>query len=908
MSYQSGITSARQGGFIPLSNAASKETLRNNDAMNFEDIPMTKVKSNASSAWQQRDGQSIYGNDNEATGSRLAPPDHHGHHGRRKLKKMNSRQSNVTNQQSVLTGMGKFYDKIVNFSIVTRYLVYVLPIAALIAIPIVIGATVAPDAKIGGIRLLWFFVWIECVWLSIWIAKLFAKTAPYCFVFLCGVISPGTRKYALILRRLEIPLSLVGWAVASIATFEALIKRPDNSPQHWTDIMKKILAAALIAACIYLVEKLIIQLISISYHSRSFDLRIQESKHQTHLLGLLYDASRALFPLYCPEFAEEDYRITGNVDTIRVGKKASGAATPMRLMGNVNRIGDKITSAFGNVASEITGKKVFNPNSAHSIVLQALGKKKSSEALAKRLWMSFVIEGKEALGIEDIREVLGPAHKDEADEAFAYIDADNNGDISLDEMIVKVVAMSRERKAIANSMHDIGDAISVLDSVLVAVASVIIIFIFVAFLNASFVTTLATAGTTLLSLSFVFAVTCQEFLGSCIFLFIKHPYDVGDRVDINNEPLIVERISLLYTVFKRIDYMKMVQVPNIVLNTMWIENVTRSKAMKEQIELSISFDTSLEDIELLRTELEAFVRHPDNSRDFQEDVVLECAGVGTMDKLVLKAEIRHKSNWANESIRASRRSKFMCALVLAVRKVPIYGPGGGGTALGEPGNPSYSVAVSDNLAAEARAKAAETKEAKRLVPTSKPDAGKSTEPGATAPESGVLGATHETAAAAAMNARRPTDTGLDTQQRGRGDTLDRARSSDIEDLRNDLLHRASTRGRRRADMTASPLQVGTSGASIGLTPSSPLRDRADEDEEAKVGGYGGYPASPGYLVQAQQQQGVGFPAQAQGMQGQTYPTQQQGPGGSYAQFPAGAAGQGQLGQQPAPPRKDGARF
>ncbi|OBT51044.1 hypothetical protein VE04_09068 [Pseudogymnoascus sp. 24MN13] len=854
MSYQAGVSSARQGGFIPLSNTASKETLRNNDAMNFEDIPMTKVKSNASSAWQKRDGQSIYGNDNdndnEASGSRLAPPGHHGHHGRRKLKKMNSRQSNATNQQSVLTGMGKFYDKIVNFSIVD-------PLPRLLA-----GATVAPDAKIGGVRLLWFFVWIECVWLSIWIAKLFAKTLPYIFVFLCGVISPGTRKYALILKRLEIPLSLVGWAVASIATFEALIQRPDNAPQHWTDVMKKILAAALIASGIYLVEKLIIQLISISYHSRSFDLRIQESKHQTHLLGLLYDASRALFPLYCPEFAEEDYRITGNVDTLRGGKKASGGATPMRLMGNVNRIGDKITSAFGNVASEITGKKVFNPNSAHSIVLEALEKKKSSEALAKRLWMSFVIEGKEALGIEDIREVLGPAHKDEADEAFAYIDADNNGDISLDEMIVKVVAMSRERKAIANSMHDIGDAISVLDSVLVSVAFVIITFIFVAFLNASFVTTLATAGTTLLSLSFVFAVTCQEFLGSCIFLFIKHPYNVGDCAGINNEPLIVERISLLYTVFKRIDYMKMVQAPNIVLNTMWIENVTRSKAMKEQIELSISFDTTVDDLELVRTELEAFVRHSDNNRDLQEDVILECTGVGTMDKLVLKADIRHKSNWANESIRASRRSKFMCALVLAVREVPIYGPGGGGIALGEPGNPSYSVAVADDLAAEARAKAAEKKEAKRLVPTPKPDAG-----------------THETAAAAAMNARRPTDTGLDTQQRGRGDTLDRARSIDVENIRNDLLHRASTRGRRRADMTASPLQVGPSRASIAFTASSPLRDRADEDEEAKVGGYGGYPASPGYPVQAQ----------AQGQMGQTYPTQQQGPGGSYAQFPAGAA-------------------
>lgn len=72
--------------------------------------------------------------------------------------------------------------------------------------------------------------------------------------------------------------------------------------------------------------------------------------------------------------------------------------------------------------------------------------------------------------------------------------------------------------------------------------------------------TLASAGTTLLSLSFAFSVTCQEFLGSCIFLFVKHPYDVGDRVDISDEQLIVEKISLLYTVFTRINTMKVVQV------------------------------------------------------------------------------------------------------------------------------------------------------------------------------------------------------------------------------------------------------------------------------------------------------------------------------------------------------------
>jgi hypothetical protein len=46
-------------------------------------------------------------------------------------------------------------------------------------------------------------------------------------------------------------------------------------------------------------------------------------------------------------------------------------------------------------------------------------------------------------------------------------------------------------------------------------------------------TTLVTsAGTFILGLSWLIGTTMQEILLSCIFLFVKHPYDVGDRVDI----------------------------------------------------------------------------------------------------------------------------------------------------------------------------------------------------------------------------------------------------------------------------------------------------------------------------------------------------------------------------------------
>jgi len=61
--------------------------------------------------------------------------------------------------------------------------------------------------------------------------------------------------------------------------------------------VQKILAACLIGTCIYLAEKALIQLISINYHRKQFNARIRDSKHNIWMLGLLYDASRYLFPM-----------------------------------------------------------------------------------------------------------------------------------------------------------------------------------------------------------------------------------------------------------------------------------------------------------------------------------------------------------------------------------------------------------------------------------------------------------------------------------------------------------------------------------------------------------------------------------------------------------------------------------
>jgi hypothetical protein len=183
--------------------------------------------------------------------------------------------------------------------------------------------------------------------------------------------------------------------------------------------------------------------------------------------------------------------------------------------------------------------------------------------------------------------------------------------------------------------------------------------------------------------------------------------------------------------------------------------------------------------------------------------------IAEMNKLELKVEIRHKSNWSNETLRASRRSKFMCALVVALRKVPILGPGGGDAALGSQDKPTWSVSVPPAEAVEAYQQYKMNADASRLQPLNKPDdpadKGKST-------STDYLGATTsrgENDAITNLTNRRPgVDTVRDDTWEARDDVSTLGRPStdarpDLDEVRG-LLRKASSAGRRKGGATLSP--------------------------------------------------------------------------------------------------------
>lgn len=119
-----------------------------------------------------------------------------------------------------------------------------------------------------------------------------------------------------------------------------------------------------------------------------------------------------------------------------------------------------------------------------------------------------------------------------AQAAFAIFDKDGNGDATRDEIESAVLGIHRERLALEASMRDLDGAVRRLDDIFMVVVIAIVVLIMASMITNKLTTFVTSTGTFILGLSWLIGTTMQEVLGACIFLFVKHPYDVGDRVDI----------------------------------------------------------------------------------------------------------------------------------------------------------------------------------------------------------------------------------------------------------------------------------------------------------------------------------------------------------------------------------------
>lgn len=559
-----------------------------------------------------------------------------------------------------LTKIAKFFRWVHNFSMLTRWVLYITPPTLIILVPLLVASLVksihGKTIYVANIELQWWAVWWEVIWLTLWAGKLASKVIPLIVGPVLSIFTNSFTKWRDLSIALETAFTLFFWWLAIFISWLPIAENHQDpslggARQSWVTTLNRIVLTIFIATCLNLVEKLLIQLVAIGFHQRQYEDRIVLNKFNIASLTKLYRYSR------------ETHRL--QVDSQQYEFNSSGARTPAAALENVGRlVQTRARDAIGKVAGEVVGKRMEHSTSPRQMVLALLDTTSGAQTLARRLYHSFhANDSDDEIKREHMRDAFDT--DEEADAAFAMFDKDFNGDVTCEEMEISCVEIGKERKSITSSLKDLDHAVSKLDDILTVVVAIIVILIFISLISRSFSGVLTSAGTTILGLSWLFSQLAQEFLASIVFVFVKHPFDVGDRCDVLMNgvvtSLIVKEISLMATEFRMLDG-RIVQAPNNVLNQLFILNMRRTSGVAEGVPTTLRFGVSIELIDQLRARMVDFVRS--EPRDYKPDILTELTDIPNLLGVKLTIIFFHKQNWQNEGLRIGRRNKFMCALMV----------------------------------------------------------------------------------------------------------------------------------------------------------------------------------------------------------------------------------------------------
>ncbi|KAG2492831.1 hypothetical protein HYH03_008986 [Edaphochlamys debaryana] len=227
------------------------------------------------------------------------------------------------------------------------------------------------------------------------------------------------------------------------------------------------------------------------------------------------------------------------------------------------------------------------------------------------------------------------AAKEAARKAFAVFDADANGEVSRSEVRDAVVNIFKERRNMARSLKDTETIVQSLEFGIGAVIHFLFAALYLLIWGVDLLTGFSTFSATVLALTFVFGNSVKNMYESMLFLFVIHPYDVGDCILVGVEMYRVKKISLLYTDMVRSNGER-VYMPNTGLVLQNITNWTRSKTRQETCRLVVDIGVAWEVREDMQNALRAYAReHPgefdgEPSCNFREladplKVVLTCS-------------------------------------------------------------------------------------------------------------------------------------------------------------------------------------------------------------------------------------------------------------------------------------------
>ncbi|GER32083.1 mechanosensitive ion channel protein 10 [Striga asiatica] len=402
------------------------------------------------------------------------------------------------------------------------------------------------------------------------------------------------------------------WFALVLITWVLLFQEGVERSHHTTHILDFItwtLASMLVGAFLWLLKTLLLKILASSFHVNTFFDRIQESIFHQYIL----------FTLSGPpvmESAQMLGKTSSNVSqfSFRVKKKdKEGKEKKEKDVIDMNKLHrmkhEKVSawtmkmlvdvisnSGLTTLSNAIDESAYYGGNEQTD---KEITNEEEAIAAAYHIFRNVAQPGCTYLDEYDFRRFM---IKEEVDYVFPMIDAAETGQIDRKALTEWVVKVYNGRKALAHALNDTKTAVKQLNKLVTVLLIIIIVVVWLLLTGIATTKVLVFLSSQLVLAVFMFGNTCKTIFEAIIFVFVMHPFDVGDRCVVDGVQMIVEEMNILTTVFLRYDNEK-IFYPNSVLATKPISNFYRSPDMGDSLEFGIDFRTPLEKIGALKEKI-----------------------------------------------------------------------------------------------------------------------------------------------------------------------------------------------------------------------------------------------------------------------------------------------------------------
>nr|WGO49550.1 mechanosensitive ion channel protein A058645 [Torenia fournieri] len=462
------------------------------------------------------------------------------------------------------------------------------------------------------------------------------------------------------------------WLGVVLVTWVLLFKDgvDDESPvtSKILDFVTWTIASSLIGSFFWVLKTLLLKILASKFHVNTFFDRIQESIFHQYILLTLSGppimeleemAGKTKSNLSQLSFRagkkgkdgnkkEKDRNEVIDINELHQMKQEKVSAWTMKMLVDV------ISSSGLTTLSNTIDESVYGGDEKTD---KEITNEEEAIAAAYHIFRNVAQPGSNYIDELDLRRFM---IREEVDFVFPMIDAAETGQIDRKALTDWVVKVYKGRKALAHALNDTKTAVKQLNKLVTVVLVIVMIIVWLLLTGIATTKVLVLLSSQLVLAVFMFGNTCKTIFEAIVFVFVMHPFDVGDRCVIDG--MVVEEMNILTTVFLKFDNEK-IYYPNSVLATKPIGNFYRSPDMSDSLEFSIDFKTPMEKIGSLKEKIKRYLEtNPQHWHPNHNVVVKEIENV---NKIKIALIFNHTMNFQDFAERNRRKSN----LVLEMKRI-----------------------------------------------------------------------------------------------------------------------------------------------------------------------------------------------------------------------------------------------